>query len=251
MAVIWLRREGATLYEVRSAGATRRLYSNGVLHTQFNPNRPVTGSVWDLLMLPAFFTDTARLERVLVLGVGGGAVLRMLRRFVDPQTLIGIDLDPLHLEVARAHFGVTEQVAQLEQAEARAWLMAYRGPKFDLIIDDLFGHVDGVPARAIEMDEDWGYVLTSNLSDDGVLVANFPDAATLNTSALARSRALRAQFANHYYFTTPHYDNAVAACVRRPTTRTLLREQLRQVPELNPRKASCPLRFRVWECKEK
>ena len=52
MALLWERRVEGTLYQVRSAGRTRRLYTNGVFHSQYNPVRPVTGSVWDLLLLP-------------------------------------------------------------------------------------------------------------------------------------------------------------------------------------------------------
>ncbi|QKQ25565.1 hypothetical protein [Candidatus Reidiella endopervernicosa] len=55
MALLWYRKEGESRYEVRSAGATRRLYTNGVFHSQYNPNRPISGSVWGLLMLPALY----------------------------------------------------------------------------------------------------------------------------------------------------------------------------------------------------
>ncbi len=40
---------------MRTAGKTLRLYTDGVFHSQFNPNHAVTGGVWDALMLPAFF----------------------------------------------------------------------------------------------------------------------------------------------------------------------------------------------------
>ena len=55
MAILWQKKIKNTQYEVRSAGQTRRLYTDGVFHSQFNPNRAITGGVWDLLMLPTFF----------------------------------------------------------------------------------------------------------------------------------------------------------------------------------------------------
>ena len=76
MALLWSEQDGDSRYEVRSAGNTRRLYTNGVFHSQYNPNNPVTGSVWDLLLLPAFFLPPGRPRRVLVLGVGGGENIR-------------------------------------------------------------------------------------------------------------------------------------------------------------------------------
>ena len=250
MAVLWSRRVGDTLYEVRSAGATRRLYTNGVLHSQFNPKQPVTGSVWDLLMLPAFFTDPARIRRVLVLGVGGGAVLRQLRAFVDPDELMGVDIEKLHLSVARRHFGLTARVATLVHADAREWLEAYDGPPFDMIVDDLFGHVDGEPERAIAMTVSWARALLQHLAPDGILVANFPDARSLGDSALVANPGLRNSFAARYIFTTPMNENAVAAWLRFPATRQRLRERLAAVPVLDANRRSCRLRFRISECKE-
>jgi len=250
VAVLWSRRVGDTLYEVRSAGATRRLYTNGVLHSQYNPKQPVTGSVWDLLMLPAFFTDPARLRRILVLGVGGGAVLRQLRAFVDPEELVGVDIEKVHLSVARRHFGLTPRVATLVHADARQWLEGYAGPPFDMIIDDLFGHVDGEPERAIAMDIGWARMLLSHLAADGILVANFPDRRTLKDSALVANRRLRNGFATRYIFSTPMNENAVAAWLRFPATRQKLRERLSAVPVLDANRRSCRLRFQMNEDKE-
>ena len=75
MAVIWERREDGVLYQVRRQGARMRLFANGVQHSEFHPKRLVTGSVWDLLWLPALLGDPARLRRVLILGLGGGILL--------------------------------------------------------------------------------------------------------------------------------------------------------------------------------
>ena len=101
MALLWHKQDGNTRYEVRSAGNTRRLYTNGVFHSQYNSTQPVTGSVWDLLLLPAFFLPASSLKRVLVLGVGGGAVIRQLNHFLQPEQIVGVELNPVHLEVAR------------------------------------------------------------------------------------------------------------------------------------------------------
>ena len=73
MALVYQKQLGNSHYEVRSAGASLRLYSNGVLHSQYNPNTPVGGTIWDLLLLPGFFKDTPP-KRILVLGLGGGAI---------------------------------------------------------------------------------------------------------------------------------------------------------------------------------
>lgn len=250
MAVLWSRRNRGTCYEVRSAGATRRLYTNGVLHSQFNSRHPVTGSVWDLLMLPAFFAAPERIRRVLVLGVGGGAVLRQMRLFLAPETLVGVDIESLHLTVARRHFGVTPGVATLVHADARAWLADYDGPTFDMIVDDLFGHVDGKPERAVDMNVSWARQLMRHLARDGVLVANFPDRRSLYDSALVANASVRRRFRAQYVLTTPLNENAVAACLRFPADLSSMRARLATIRELDSRRRSCRLRFNIEACRE-
>ncbi|HHH44614.1 MAG TPA: class I SAM-dependent methyltransferase, partial [Gammaproteobacteria bacterium] len=93
MSLVWQKQADGVDYQVRRAGRTLRLYTNGVFHSQYNPARPVTGSVWDLLLVPAFFYPPAELQRILVLGVGGGAVIQNLRRFVQPQQIVGVELN--------------------------------------------------------------------------------------------------------------------------------------------------------------
>ena len=111
MALLWSHREKGVLYQVRAAGSSRRLYADGVLHTQFNPRRIVTGSVWDLLWLPVFFLTAPRVERVLVLGAGAGAVIRQLDMLFQPKEIVAVENNPVHLRVAREFFGVTRHSA--------------------------------------------------------------------------------------------------------------------------------------------
>ena len=49
MAIVWQDTRDGTHYQVRTAGKTLRLYTDGVLHSQYNPVKRLTGSVWDLL----------------------------------------------------------------------------------------------------------------------------------------------------------------------------------------------------------
>jgi len=245
MALLWIKQDGNTRYEVRSAGNTRRLYTNGVFHSQYNPKQPVTGSVWDLLLLPAFFLPPGSLRRVLVLGVGGGAVIRQLNHFLAPEVIIGVELNPVHLQVARQFFGVEQANVELHQADARWWLKQYRGAPFDMIIDDLFSDTDGDPQRAVSVDGVWMRGLLKHLAPAGVLVCNFGSVQELNECAWFGLPAIGKRFAAAFQFTTPLYENAIGAFVRRPTGSAALREQLRSVPGLNPDLKSSKLNYRV------
>ncbi len=242
--MIWFRQKGEDRYEVRRAGNSLRLLTNGVFHSQYNPEDPVTGSVWDLLLLPAFALPKGRPARVLLLGVGGGAVVRQLNRFLSPDLIVGIELSPVHLQVAREVFGALAPNICLLEADARDWLAHYRGPAFDLVIDDLFGHADGEAQRAIPADEQWCRQLWSVVSPDGVLVMNFESEAQLRRAAHCREPAVRRCWVEGQSLSTPHYENAIGAFFRRAPDWEAFEARLRAQPELDQRQARCRLRYR-------
>ena len=231
MALLWARDVGGTRYEVRCAGNTLRLYTGGVLHTEYNPTRAVTGSVWDLLMLPAMFYPEGSVRRVLVLGVGGGAVMHMLLRYVEPEEIVGVDLDAMHLKIAKQHFDLQDSRIQLRREDAKEWLTNYRSEPFDMIIEDLFLESNREPLRAIAVDFDWLNVLTRNLTARGCLVMNFISYAHLRCSAICAPGAERL-FPSRYVLSTPATENRVAALFRARMDRALLRPRLRTTPVL-------------------
>ena len=106
MAVVWQQKKQSVLYQVRSAGKTLRLYTDGVLHSQYNPTQPVTGHAWDWLMLPAFFYPEDSIKRVLVLGVGGGTVIHQLNHFIQPDEIVGVEMSKTHFSVGKRFFGL-------------------------------------------------------------------------------------------------------------------------------------------------
>ena len=244
MALLWCKQDGVTRYEVRSAGHSIRLYTNGVFHSQYNPRQPVSGSLWDLLMLPAFF-DPQAVQRVLMLGVGGGAVIRQLNHFLAPPAIVGVELNPVHLDVAQRFFGVAAANVTLHEADALRWVRDYRGEPFDLIVDDLFGHADGEPQRAVAADGRWLRQLDKLLAPDGTLVFNFGSGAELQGCAWFHDQRLRARYPSAFRLTAPHYHNAVGAFLRRDVPTARLREQLAAWPALDPARRTCRLNYRI------
>jgi len=231
MAVIWRKKHQGSIYEVRAAGRSRRLYTNGVFHTQYNPARVVTGGIWDLLMIPAFFKPVEEIKRVLVLGVGGGSVIRQLNRFASPDHIIGVELNPVHLHVARKYFGVNRSEAELIQADAVSWLNEYDGPSFDLIIDDLFSEEEGEPVRAVAAEDKWLSVITRNLNANGMLVMNFISAKTLKSCCLISNNS-HSTYKSAFQISMPIYDNAIGIFLKFDASSTDLRTNLKQQPKL-------------------
>ncbi len=245
MAILFRKQQHGHTYEVRSAGATRRLFTDGVFHSQYNPNHGVTGSVWDLLFLPSQFYAPGEIKRVLVLGVGGGAAIHMLNRFAAPDSIVGVELNRIHLQVAKQYFDLRYPNLQLVQANAIEWLFDYDGEPFDLIIDDLYFEEDGEPMRAIAADASWFDVLLDRLTENGMLVMNFVGQKEWKQSAYFQEDFVREAFPAVYRFTTPTCHNTVVAFQRQPRTLREYRARLREHPVLNERNARCRLRYKV------
>ena len=224
MAVLWCKENNGVRYEVRTAGKSLRLYTNGVFHSQFNVDSPASGSVWDLLFLPAYFSSPNRIKNVLVLGVGGGAVIRQLLHFLRPDSITGVELDPMHLYIAKRFFHVDGGITKLYQDDAVQWLRNYKGPKFDYIVDDLFTDVSGEPARAVNADRQWFAILIKNLSANGVIAMNFVSPKEMKKSAFFSDRDVKTQFHSAFKLETQSNENAVAAFLRKSsTTKTLIK----------------------------
>lgn len=243
MAVIWSRNHDGVRYEVRSAGRTLRLYSNGVFHSSYNPARPVTGGVWDLLMMPSFLYPPGTIRNVLLLGVGGGTVIRQLCEFVRPQRIVAVDINAVHLDIARRFFGIEGDGISLVQADAREWLAGDRR-RYDLVIDDLFGECDGEPVRGIAADAAWCQDLARRVAANGAVAINCIGPAELSRSGFLLDETLRARFPGRLQLRAQRDANAVGVFLPFPVRAPDLRANLLAVPGLNPRRES-RLKFSV------
>ncbi len=233
MALLWQKVKRGELYEVRRAGNSVRLYSNGVFHSQWNPQKPIAGNLWDLLFLPACFLPQQDKMRVLLLGVGGGAVIRQLQHFFPDVEIVAVELEPLHIQVAKNYFGV--KGCDLVWADAIAWLQTYSGEKFDLVIDDLFSHAEGEAERAIVVDAYWSKQLLKVLRPGGIIAVNFG-----SPKELAKS-ALKTKMAGGYSLRHPLYENVIGVFSRKPLSLKPTKQVMQQYPELDQRRKSCPL----------
>jgi len=214
MAVVWSKKIDNNRYEVRTAGKTTRLFTNGVFHSQYNSRTKSSNGIWDLLALPAFFQK--KMERVLMLGVGGGAAIRILLDYFLIDEIVGVEFNETHIHIANNYFGL-QQAANVELvlAEADEWLSAYKGPRFDLIIEDLFTELDGEPIRAINFSQQWFNRLEKVLSPEGMLVANFISKNDFKKTTVVKERKkYKAKYAIHY-FSDQRYDNCIAVFRKR------------------------------------
>ena len=190
-------------------------------------------------------------RRILLLGTGAGTVIRQLKRLFDPIEIVGVDNNPIHLRVAREHFGVTPEMAQLLHADAGDYVARYRGPGFDLVIDDLFGGGNGVPERSVRFDSAWLRKLQRCLADDGVLSINFADRAELVLSGFSRALTRGDRFLSMFEFTAPAIENVIVGLLPFTAQSAALRAYLQATPELANLLERGRLRYRVKTVKLK
>lgn len=215
MTLLWETLQAGTHYSVRSAGQSVRLYSNGVFHSQWNPTRPFAGAVWDCLSLPCLYQAPAQCQRVLLLGLGGGAGIRQLQTLVDFKHLRAIEIDPIHIKIAKRWFGINHKNIAITEADAIVWLNKYASDGYDFVIDDLFGHSENEPMRAQALTEQWVNKLADVLNPGGTLVVNCVCRAEL-TAALPVFADCG--FVQAYRWSLPEYDNAIGVFFRQPVS---------------------------------
>lgn len=243
MAVIWKQQTQGRSFEVRTAGNAKRLYTNGVFNSQYNPTNLVTHAVWDLLSIPALILHPKPIERVLVLGVGGGTVFHQLDAWAAPSSITGVELCKTHIKIAKKFFDLKKPHHQLIHGDAIEYVNEYKGAKFDLIIEDLYIEGDTEAHRAIPANNQWMKKLGQLLTRDGVLVMNFYSKADLDQCGYRNSKPVQGRFPYALQLTTKRYDNRVLAFTRTNASPAALRQNLLQVNALRKGKKDLKLSY--------
>ncbi len=229
MAIIWSQNIEGNHYEVRSAGATLRLYRNGVNHSQWNPNRPLSGCIWDLISLPALYRPKSSIHSVLMLGFGAGTIARQLRELVAPERIVGLDIDPIHLSIADGFFECSEG-CELIAADAVEWVRdTDSDEKFDLIIDDLYSEEDSIPVRCAPLDRAWFDALVERLSPNGMIVLNLVEPQKIPFLPPLVESDLKKRFPHAMQFSMKGYENRIIAFSESKLTDDLVSEQIRNL----------------------
>ena len=237
MAVVYSRSIGDTQYEVRTAGKTVRLYSNGVLHSQFNSNHIISGAIWDLLLLPAFLMKTSP-QNILLLGLGGGTLVHSIKHFFPGANITCVELDKQHIQIAERFFKIPKQSISLHHGDAYEFLKSSKD-KYDWIIDDVFQHVTGEPERSgSEFQSHQLY--KRHLTKDGMLSLNL-----IGKRQLEDIQPMLSQWNHGVQFTHPLYENRIVAMGDQLRVRKEFKLALKGFPTLDQSRKTCRLKY-TW-----
>jgi spermidine synthase len=123
--------------EVRIGRRGRALRIDGTFASWWEPGLPTTGSVWDALGAPLLLLPPARRKRVLILGLGGGSVARVVRALAPRAEIVGVEMSGDVLRAAREHLDLDALEVEVVQDDAAAYLARCRR-RFDVVIEDVF-----------------------------------------------------------------------------------------------------------------
>lgn len=233
-------RSGSSLHrprvEVRHGRRGRELRIDGTFASWYDPTLPITGSVWDALALPLLLLPPARRRNVLVLGLGGGSVARVLRALAPDAEIVGVEMSHEVLAAARRWLDLDALGVDVVVGDAQAYLKRARR-RFDLVVEDVFvGRGRAVrkpgwlPAPGLGL-------AARRLAPGGLLVSNTID------EAAAMARELRGRFPATLSIEVEDFDNRVLVAGQRVLAARALRAAVRAEPILA---ATLPrLRFRT------
>lgn len=156
---------------VRRTGERVDLEVEGATFATWHPRHLLTGYSWDALTAGCLLRADGPPRSVLVLGLGGGTVVRQLRRLVPSVRLVGVEIDDGVVGLARRHMAFDELEVEVRVEDAYRFL-ARTTERFDAVVDDLYltGPDDVMRARAPAGDT--LELLRARVADGGVLVAN-------------------------------------------------------------------------------
>jgi len=183
-------------------GGALELRVDGTFASLYRADTPLTGSVWDALAAPLLALPAARRRSVLILGLGGGSAARLARALAPRARIVGVEIDPQVVALARRWFGLGALGLEVVQADAEHYLSRCR-ERFDAVLEDVFvgrGRAVHKPAWMLQR----GLALAAaRVARGGVLASNALDEAP------AVARTIAALFPRSLRIDVADFDNRI------------------------------------------
>ncbi len=144
----------------------RRIVAAGFTQSRSLNNEGRTGSYWDGFVhnLPKLSLD----DRILILGLGGGTIAKLLTNKYGNISIDGVEIDPVMVELGRKYLDFHEKNVNVSITDALQFLKATRY-KYDIVCVDLFTHGDvAIGSNTKKFFEDVKKVMKA----DGLVIIN-------------------------------------------------------------------------------
>ncbi|MDF3128299.1 fused MFS/spermidine synthase [Kiritimatiellaeota bacterium B1221] len=195
---VWEERDGTIDFNV--IGAT---------HATWHPVRLMTGHAWDAITA-ATLLHPAPIQNLLMLGLGGGTVLRQLRHFLPDAEFTAVEIDGEMIRLARKYMELDQTGVEVVHGDAFAFLETHTG-KYDVIIDDLYRCGESDVERPAPVNAEQLKQHTRLLHSDGSLMMNFVVGRGHHSMHRSARKAYENTFSSIRAIRPPHSHNEVLA----------------------------------------
>jgi spermidine synthase len=113
------------------SGTERQLVVNGAVQSVLVGEGETPRGYWPALV------PVRRPRRALILGLGGGTLVQLLRRRWPEIEIVGVDDDSDVLRLARSDFGLDGTSVRIEETDGAEFVATCR-ERFDLVVVDLY-----------------------------------------------------------------------------------------------------------------
>ncbi|WFB34809.1 fused MFS/spermidine synthase [Kiritimatiellota bacterium B12222] len=184
----------------------------GATHATWHPWQLMTGHAWDAITA-AVLLHPGPINRLLMLGLGGGTVLRQLRNFLPDTHFTAVEIDGEMIRLAQKYMELDQTDVTVIHDDAFAYL-EQETHCFDVIIDDLYRCGTHDVERPALVDAPLVQSHCERLTDEGSLVMNF----VMGRGHQNMHRSARKAFTKHFpsvrAIRPPHSHNEVIVGTR-------------------------------------
>jgi spermidine synthase len=130
----------------------------------------VVGTIWKQT-LKKLISQNSNLKTCLILGLGGGTVAKLVRKFWPEAKITGVDIDLEMIELGKKYLGLAEYGVKIIIADAYNFpsLPNFPDRKYDLIVVDLYNG-DEFPEQFAT--ENYIHLVRLHLSRSGMAIFN-------------------------------------------------------------------------------
>jgi spermidine synthase len=149
---------------------------------------------------------TQHVERILVIGVGGGSIPMFLRQHYPRAHIDVIDIDPQIIVLAKQFFNFAENASLRSYAQDGRLFIESNQIPYDLIFLDAFNEV-GIPKHLTT--KEFLLAIKKALKPSGVIIANLWSTPKLNPLYKSMLRTYQEVFAEVYTLRVPTAGNKI------------------------------------------
>lgn len=112
-----------------------------------------------------------KVKKCLILGLGGGGVVRVIKKYWQKSTITGVEIDPIMINLGEKHMGLKESEVKVVNEDAMKFIerQTKKKEKYDLILVDMYVG-DTIPKK---FETTSFYKMTKELlENNGVVIIN-------------------------------------------------------------------------------